>query len=35
MRIHSARSLVEPSLKFDIGLIGVPPTLYTQFEPWN
>lgn len=34
MRIHSARSLVEPSLKFDVGLTGVPPTLYTQFEPW-
>ena len=34
MRIHSARSLVEPSLKFDINLIGVPPTLFTQYEPW-
>jgi hypothetical protein len=34
MRIHSARSLVEPSLKFDVSLIGVPPTLYTQYEPW-
>lgn len=34
MRIHSARSLVEPSLKFDIKLIGVPSQLYTQFEPW-
>lgn len=34
MRIHSARTLVEPSLKFDVGLTGVPPTLTTQFEPW-
>ncbi|PKM87168.1 MAG: HaeIII family restriction endonuclease [Firmicutes bacterium HGW-Firmicutes-12] len=34
MRIHSARSLVEPSLKFDVGLTGVPPALHTQFEPW-
>lgn len=34
MRIHNARSLVEPSLKFDVGLTGVPPTLHTQFEPW-
>lgn len=34
MRIHNARSLVEPSLKFDICLIGVPTNLYTQFEPW-
>lgn len=34
MRIHSARSLVEPSLKFDVTLTGVPPQLFTQFEPW-
>lgn len=33
-RIHSARTLVEPSLKLDINLIGVPPTLHTQIEPW-
>jgi hypothetical protein len=35
MRIHNASSKVEPSLKFDVGLIGVPPTLYTHFEPWT
>ena len=35
MRIHSAASLVEPSLKFDVTLIGVPPNLHTQHEPWN
>jgi hypothetical protein len=34
MRIHNASSLVEPSLKFDVGLTGVPSTLYSQFEPW-
>ncbi|MGI6144527.1 MAG: HaeIII family restriction endonuclease [Peptococcia bacterium] len=34
MRIHNARSLVEPSLKFDVGLTGVPSVLYSQFEPW-
>jgi hypothetical protein len=33
-RIHSARTLVEPSLKFDINLIGVPESLHTQIEPW-
>lgn len=35
MRIHNASSKVEPSLKFDVGLIGVPPILYTHFEPWE
>ena len=34
MRIHSARSLVEPSLKFDVKLTGIPSSLHTQFEPW-
>jgi len=34
MRIHNASSLVEPSLKFDVSLTGVPPALYSQFEPW-
>lgn len=29
-RIHNARTLVEPSLKFDIQLIGNPPILFTQ-----
>lgn len=34
MRIHSASTVVEPSLKFDVNLIGIPQTLYTQYEPW-
>lgn len=34
MRIHSARTLVESSLKFDVNLIGIPQILYTQYEPW-
>ncbi len=34
MRIHSASTLVESSLKFDVNLIGIPQTLYTQYEPW-
>lgn len=34
MRIHSARTIVESSLKFDVNLIGIPPTLYTHSEPW-
>lgn len=29
-RIHNARSEIEPSLKFDIGLEGLPANLYTQ-----
>lgn len=33
-RIHNASSLVEPSLKFDIQLVGVPPFLHSQVEPW-
>lgn len=35
MRIHNASSKVEPSLKFDVQLEGVPPELYTHFEPWD
>jgi hypothetical protein len=35
MRIHNASSKVEPSLKFDVGLIGIPQTLYTHFESWT
>lgn len=35
LRIHNASSRVEPSLKFDVTLIGVPPTLYTHHEPWQ
>ena len=34
MRIHNARSKVEPSLKFDVKLVGIPPGLYTHHEPW-
>lgn len=34
MRIHNASSRVEPSLKFDVTLVGVPPTLYIHHEPW-
>jgi hypothetical protein len=34
MRIHSASSRVEPSLKFDVNLISFPPALHTQIEPW-
>lgn len=34
MRIHNASSRVEPSLKFDVTLTGIPPSLYTHFEPW-
>lgn len=35
LRIHNASSKVEPSLKFDVKLEGVPPSLYTHFEPWE
>lgn len=35
MRIHSASSKVEPSLKFDVQLISFPSTVYTQTEPWE
>lgn len=35
LRIHNASSRVEPSLKFDVKLIGVPPSLYGHFEPWD
>lgn len=34
-RIHNASTLVEPSLKFDITLIGHPPQLVTQELPWR
>lgn len=34
-RIHNASSRVEPSLKFDINLIGQPPTLYTHHLNWQ
>lgn len=35
LRIHNARTEVEPSLKFDVQLVGVPPLLYSHFEPWD
>ena len=34
LRIHSAKSKVEPSLKFDVKLTGIPVTLYTHHELW-
>lgn len=34
-RIHNASTNVEPSLKFDVQLIGVPQELHTQIEPWE
>lgn len=35
MRIHNASSRVEPSLKFDVQLTGVPPTLHAHYEAWD
>ena len=34
MRIHSASSKVEPSLKFDVNLKSLPNTIHAQVEPW-
>lgn len=34
LRIHNASTKVEPSLKFDIQLIGRPNSAYTHFESW-
>lgn len=34
MRLHNASSKVEPSLKFDVNLISLPSSAYTQVEPW-
>ncbi len=34
MRIHSASSRVEPSLKFDVRLVSFPSSVFTQTEPW-
>lgn len=34
LRIHSAKKTVEPSLKFDIQLVGVPVNMGTRIEPW-
>ncbi|QQY79256.1 HaeIII restriction endonuclease [Keratinibaculum paraultunense] len=35
MRIHNASSRIEPSLKFDVQLVGVPHSLYTHHESWE
>lgn len=35
MRIHSASSRVEPSLKFDIKLVGVPKCMTQFWQPWD
>ena len=34
-RIHNASSKVEPSLKFDINLIGQPQALYSHHINWQ
>ena len=34
-RIHNASTKVEPSLKFDVQICGMPPELHTQVEPWE
>lgn len=34
MRIHSASSKVEPSLKFDVQLVSLPSSIHAQVEPW-
>lgn len=34
-RIHSASTLIEPSLKFDVQIKGNPPELHSQIEPWE
>ncbi|MHC1694600.1 MAG: HaeIII family restriction endonuclease [Eubacteriales bacterium] len=34
-RIHSASTIVESSLKFDVQLLGIPTYLHTQIEPWD
>jgi len=34
-RIHNASKSVEPSLKFDVQITGMPPELHTQIEPWE
>lgn len=35
LRIHNASSKVEPSLKFDVNLKGVPQDLFSHDEPWG
>ena len=34
LRIHNASDFVEPSLKFDIQLVGVPVNMGTRIESW-
>lgn len=34
-RIHNASTNVEPSLKFDVQIVGMPPQLHAQVEPWK
>lgn len=34
MRIHSATSEIEASLKFDIQLVSLPNSIHSQVEPW-
>lgn len=34
MRIHSASSKIEPSLKFDVKLKSLPSSIHAQVEPW-
>ncbi|MDR2122992.1 MAG: HaeIII family restriction endonuclease [Flavobacteriaceae bacterium] len=34
-RIHNASTKVEPSLKFDINLIGQPQSLYSHHLNWS
>jgi hypothetical protein len=34
MRIHSASSIVEPSLKFDVRLVGVPNSMLSILSDW-
>ena len=35
MRLHNASTYVEPSLKFDVQLISLPGTVFSQVEPWD
>ena len=35
LRIHNASSRIEPSLKFDINLVSLPSSIYSQVEPWD
>ncbi|WP_240482214.1 HaeIII family restriction endonuclease [Fictibacillus enclensis] len=35
VRIHSVSTRVESSLKLDITLVGLPPSLYRHIESWE